>query len=30
MTVEHQEKAVLNQMKAEKIMTDSLRSSVSA
>ena len=30
MTVGHQEKAVLNQIKAEKITTDSLRSSVSA
>ena len=30
MPVEHQEKAVLNQIKAEKIATDSLRSSVSA
>ena len=29
MTTEHQEKAVLNQIKAGKIMTDSLRSSVS-
>ena len=30
MTTEHQEKAVLNQIKEEKIMTDPLRSSVSA
>ena len=30
MTVEHQEKAVLNQIKAEKIATDSLRAYVSA
>ena len=30
MTVKHQEKADLNQIKAEKITTDSLRSSVSA
>ena len=29
MTFEHQEKAVLNQIKAEKITTGSLRSSVS-
>ena len=28
--VEHQEKAVLNQIKARKITTDSLRSSISA
>ena len=29
MSVEHQEKAVLNQIKAEKIATDSLRSPLS-